>query len=692
MDRDDLKRQIQDATDIVQLIGEQVTLRPKGKEFAGLCPFHEDRNPSMFVSPHKQIYKCFVCGAGGDVFSFAMNYHKLSFPEALKVLGERAGIEIQDNFQKGESGQPSARQKLSEANKCGCAFFQRQYQDPKAGQKVRDYVANRGISPKMLEEFQIGYAPDAWDGFANYLQKRNLPIDDFVTAGLVSPRSNSGGGSRGGYFDRMRHRLIFPICDALGRPIAFGGRMLPDGTLGDKNEAKYLNSPETPLFNKSQTLYGLHLAKQYILQTRTAVIVEGYTDVVACHQHGVRNVVATLGTALTKEHAHALRHFAEKVVLIFDADDAGQKAADRAVEVFIGGSLDVTIAVLPNKMDPDELLALSDGNEQWENAIKESRDALDYQFDRMKDQFQVNDTVAGRQRLIEEYLRKLAQQGLGKMTGIRRGLVFDRIANLVHLDEKTIGDMVSRFAQSMRPIKPRPPVTPQASVPAPSQSASLPDYPDMPVDMDPAMLDPDAPDLSDLAMSSGAPGQAPIKASPVTSQVRSKALNLAERQLLGCLLHQPDLFGMTLDDGRAFEESIIPGDMTSDAANALYHVVYEHLAAGEPLRLSSLLMELMESDRQDLANLLTQADADIDKLNFSEPQQTENLFRQAAAALLKIRQDSDYKQTRDQALGRSDINEQVKMEQQDHLLRQLQEHHRANPSPVRIAGLTRRKS
>ena len=361
MDRDDLKRQVQEATDIIELIGEQVTLRPKGKEFAGLCPFHEDRNPSMFVSPQKQIYKCFVCGAGGDVFSFAMNYHKLSFPEALKVLGERAGIQIKDTHQQGDPGQPTVRQKLSEANKCACTFFQRQYQHEQTGAKVRDYVAKRGINDQMLDAFQIGYAPDSWDQFAQYLQQRHLPVEDFVDAGLVSPRSSGGG-----LFDRMRHRLIFPICDALGRPIAFGGRILPDGTIDDKNEAKYLNSPETPLFNKSATLYGLHLAKQTILQTRTAVIVEGYTDVVACHQHGVRNVVATLGTALTKEHAHALRHFAEKVVLIFDADDAGQKAADRAVEVFIGGSLDVTIAVLPNRMDPDELLALPDGQAQWD--------------------------------------------------------------------------------------------------------------------------------------------------------------------------------------------------------------------------------------------------------------------------------------------------------------------------------------
>ncbi|HAI11110.1 MAG TPA: DNA primase [Phycisphaerales bacterium] len=677
MDRDDLKRQVQEATDIIQLIGEQVTLRPKGKEFAGLCPFHEDRNPSMFVSPQKQIYKCFVCGAGGDVFSFAMNYHKLSFPEALKVLGERAGIEVHDSHQQGEPGQPTVRQKLSEANKCACTFFQRQYQHEQAGAKVRDYVAKRGINTQMLEEFQIGYAPDSWDGLATYLQKRNMPIEDYIEAGLVSPRKTGGG-----LFDRMRHRLIFPICDALGRPIAFGGRILPDGTIDDKNEAKYLNSPETPLFNKSATLYGLHLAKQTILQTRTAVIVEGYTDVVACHQHGVRNVVATLGTALTKEHAHALRHFAEKVVLIFDADDAGQKAADRAVEVFIGGTLDVTIAVLPNRMDPDELLALPDGRQQWDGAIKDSRDALDYQFDRMKDQFTDNDTVAGRQRLTEEYLRKLAVQGLEKMSPIRRGLVYERLAHLVHLDEKTIGQMVSRLAQSNRPAPPKP--KPQ---PTP-QHPGGPEYLDV-MDGDPALMDPDMPHPSDLAGSTSGqdatmqPSQA---ASGMIPKVRSRALSLAERQLLGCLLHRPELFSITLGNGHAFEEAIIPGDMTSDSANALYHVVYERITAGDKLRLSSLLMELMETGRQDLANLLTQADADIEKLGLTEAEQLEAVFRQAAAKLLETRQMDEKQETRNMALSTDSA------ELQENLLRQLQEHHRANPSPVRIAGISRGKS
>jgi DNA primase len=684
MDRDDLKRQVQEATDIIQLIGEQVTLRPKGKEFACLCPFHEDRNPSMFVSPQKQIYKCFVCGAGGDVFSFVMNYHKLSFPEAMKVLAERAGIELPDTRNPAEAGQTSLRQRLSDANKCACTFFQRQYQHQQIGAKVRDYVATRAINEQMLEEFQIGYAPDSWDMLAEYLAKRNLPLEDFVECGLISPRKTGNG-----MFDRMRHRLMFPICDALGRPIAFGGRILPDGTLGDKNEAKYLNSPETPLFNKSQTLYGLHLAKQAILQTRTAVIVEGYMDVVACHQHGVRNVVAALGTALTKEHAHALRHFAEKVVLLFDADEAGQKAADRAVEIFIGGTLDVTIAVLPGgSKDPDELLKLPNGREIWDQAIKDSHAALDYQFDRMKAQFTDNDTVAGRQRLTEEYLRKLALQGLEKMSPIRRGLVYERIANLVHLDEKTIGEMVSRLAQTNRPAPPKPQPAPTPQHPGEA------DYLDM-MDGDPAMMDPDMPHASDIAPGSfelanasqnqlnPQPQQAPVGN---TSKVRSRALKLAERQLLGCLLHRPDLFGITLDDGHAFEEAIIPGDMTTDAANALYHVVYERITAGDPLRLSSLLMELMEQGRQDLANLLTQADADIEKLGLTEPEQIEAMFRKAAEKLLEMRQIDEKLQTRDMALNTDSA------ELQEHLLRQIQEQHRANPSPIRIAGLSRGKS
>ncbi len=634
IDRDDLKRQIQDATDLISLIGEQLTLRPKGKEFVGLCPFHDDHNPSMFVSPQKQIYKCFTCGSGGDVFSFVMNYHKLSFPEAIRFLGERAGIEV-NTKQRDASEGPSPRARLANANQLACQFFIEQRQHDQHGQCARQYLANRQINEKMIDQFQIGYGPDAWDSFSQYLASGNLPLNDFIEAGLISPKKSGDG-----HFDRLRHRLIFPICDAIGRPIAFGGRILPDRTIDDQNDAKYLNSPETPLFNKSATLYGLHLAKQTIIQTGQAVIVEGYTDVVACHQAEVKNVVATLGTSLTREHAHALRHFAQKVILIFDPDEAGQKAADRAVEVFLGGSLDIAIAILPDGCDPAELLAKPDGTEQWNKAISQARDALDYQFDRMHQAFDANDTVSGRQRVTEDYLRQLAQMGLDRLPALRRGLILDRVAKLVHLSEEVVDQMISRLAQSNRAAT-------RQNGPADSDEYASQNLGD-----------------EDQANSS-----------------KQKALVIAQRHLLGCLIHQPQLFHGELAGGHAFEESIIPGDLCTDAGNQLYQVIYDLLAAGQTPTLTGVLGELASADRQDLANLLTEAEAEVDRLAGEDIEKTKVLFLAAAKALLGQRAEQDYQQARSMAL----TPQPVVSSQQDQLLKQLMEHHRANPSPIRIA-------
>ena len=324
--QEDQKIQVQQATDIVRLIGEQVSLRPKGKEFAGLCPFHDDKNPSMFVSPAKQIYKCFSCGAGGDVFTFVTQYHKMTFPEALSFLAERAGIRLEARGGRGGGeAKQGERGRISQANTLAVGFFRALYRHAEHGRSGREYVAKRGISPEMVEAFEIGYAPDRWDGLSMTIAQKNWDLGAFELAGLVKARERGGepaSGEASGHYDRLRHRLIFPIFDAIGRPIAFGGRKLREA-----DEPKYLNSPETALFNKSATLYGLHLAKKPIIDSRTAVIVEGYTDVIACHQAGVRNVVATLGTALTAEHVRELRRYAEQVVLVFDGDAAVRKPA-----------------------------------------------------------------------------------------------------------------------------------------------------------------------------------------------------------------------------------------------------------------------------------------------------------------------------------------------------------------------------
>ncbi len=447
--RDDFKHQVQQQTDIVDLVGEQLALKPAGREFKALCPFHDDKNPSMSVVPHKQIYHCFVCGAGGDAFSWQMKFHRMTFPEALKSLAERLGLEMPapehvDPARAARAAQQSDdRHRIADANSRATAFFQALLHHPEHGKNVRDYLAKRGMNDEMVKAFGIGYAPDRWDGLMTMIRDKRWDTQAFAMAGLIKRRDS------GDHYDALRHRLIFPIYDTMDRPIAFGGRKLRD-----EDEPKYLNSPETPLFNKSATLYGIHRAKTQIIASKTAVIVEGYTDVIACHQHGITNVVATLGTAFTSEHAHQLRRYCEKVVLIFDADEAGKRAADRAidaVQAFIGGTLDVMVAVLPGGMDPDELLGLPDGHEQWQQAIDGAVDALAYQFERLRMRMNDAGSLTGRQRLTEQFIEKIASMGIGRQENpIRRSLIVQQISSLIGMSEHEVNELIKRSQATIK--------------------------------------------------------------------------------------------------------------------------------------------------------------------------------------------------------------------------------------------------
>ncbi len=299
-DRSDVDR-VKDATDIVRLVGEHVALRPKGREYMGLCPFHDDHSPSMHVVPHKQFYKCFSCGAAGDVFKFVQDFLKMDFPEALEFLADRAGITLERRKRQEQDADAPAdsisKKDLFAANAMAASFYRAMLKHEQ-GVAGRAVIERRGISREMVEEFQLGVSPDRWDGLILTAQKQGFSAGLLGAAGLIKAREGSNG-----HYDAFRNRVMFPICDRTGRVIAFGARKIKD-----EDEPKYLNSPETRLFNKSGTLYALHLALRTIQQTRTAIITEGYTDVIACHQGGFPNAVATLGTAMTHaEHAAELR-------------------------------------------------------------------------------------------------------------------------------------------------------------------------------------------------------------------------------------------------------------------------------------------------------------------------------------------------------------------------------------------------
>ena len=654
--REDIKDRVQQATDIVRLIGEQVALRPKGKEFAGLCPFHDDKNPSMQVSPAKQIYKCFSCGAGGDVFSFVMNYHKMTFPEAIKHLAERAGIEVVEEGPRGsgyrdQGSGPSERDKLRQANGQALEFFRALLKHPEHGQVARAYIERRGISPEMVADFQIGYAPDGWDKLVQMIQHHNWPQEGFELAGLISQRD------AGGFYDRLRHRLIFPIFDAIGRPIAFGGRKLRE-----EDEPKYLNSPETRLFNKSATLYGLNLAKKPIIDSKTAVIVEGYTDVIACHQYGARNVVATLGTALTAEHVRELRRYAEKVVLIFDGDEAGQKAADRAVELFLTGDLDVYIAILPDGLDPADFMAQQDGKQRWDDAIDAARDALSYQFTRLSDQLDGASTLTGRQNLADGYLTRLAQLGLAQAGSIRRALVVQRLSEILHMPEQAVADLLSAKAKTVR----RTP-TPAAPTPAPISSEEAEHLGGNGQSDDGGLL----PEYQSQSFA------------PAESGRKLKALALAERQVIGCLIRDNQRFSRVLIDGRPFDEAVTIADFVTPENRRLFERLYNRLADGQALTLAGLLSDLAFNGEQDLANLLTQADAEVEARSGGKDNLEDELLTTAVHALHHHQRETAYRQTK-QALS-SDTNTGSEQTDASQLIRQMIEHRRDNPSPVRIA-------
>lgn len=367
--RDDLKERVREAVDIVDLVGAYISLRRSGKGFAGLCPWHEDSRPSLQVNPERQTYRCWVCDVGGDVFSFLMRMERLEFREALEQLADRAGIEL-PRGRGGVSGDDRAA--LWQTLDWAAARFRGCLASAAEADVARDYLAGRGLSVETLERFGVGFAPESWEWLLRQAATAGIPVSLLERCGLAVKRDD-----RPGHYDRFRGRVMFPIRDPLGRGIAFGGRILP----GSKVEAaKYVNSPETPLFSKSSTLYGLDTARAAMAASGRAVVVEGYTDCLAARQVGCGDVVAVLGTALGERHAKLLRRYADRVVLVLDGDDAGRRRANEILGLLLAEPIDLRIARLPSGVDPCDFI-LSEGREAFERVIAEAVDPLDYRMD-----------------------------------------------------------------------------------------------------------------------------------------------------------------------------------------------------------------------------------------------------------------------------------------------------------------------
>lgn len=429
----DSKAQVLQATDIAALIGGSVALQRRGKSFVGLCPFHQEKTPSFHVHPAKQFFYCFGCKAHGNAIDFVMKRDRLEFKEALEVLARAAGIELPKYG--GSGPKAGEKQALVEANSAACSLFGNLLSHPQDGQAARDYLAKRGFSAESISRWQIGFAPAGWDNLLRSAVGRKFSPQVLLQAGLIKARDNDRGG---GFYDTFRNRIMFPIRDEAGRIIAFGGRVMP----GSEDPAKYLNSPETPLFSKGRCIFGIDLARQRIVETRTAVVVEGYLDVIGTHQFGFTNVVSVLGTAMTEQHITVLRRFADRIVLLFDADSAGDAAVARTVQLFLTQPVEIAVASMPEGVDPDEFL-LSHGSGAFDELLSNATDALSYAWKQLVRQFAASGDLTGQQKAAAQYLELLAgARGSGPIDPMRWGAALTRVSRLTEIP---VEDLHRRF-------------------------------------------------------------------------------------------------------------------------------------------------------------------------------------------------------------------------------------------------------
>lgn len=344
---DEKINQIREAVDIVDLIGEYVQLKKQGRNYFGLCPFHGENSPSFSVSTEKQIFHCFGCGAGGNIFTFLMDIEGYSFVESAKVLAEKGNVplDVEINKDSKRSNMPAGSQQMVEAHDLLRKFYHHLLVNTKEGQDALEYLLKRGFTEETIEKFQIGYSLDSWDFVSKFLLKRGFPAEYMEQAGLIIYREKDES-----YFDRFRNRVMFPIMDHQGNTIAFSGRAMGD------DEPKYLNSPETPIFNKSKTLYNFHHARPHIRKKEQVVIFEGFADCISAVGAGVENAVATMGTALTDQHIQLLKRNTDQILICYDSDSAGLNAANRAVNMLQDHEFSVKVALMPDNLDPDDYI------------------------------------------------------------------------------------------------------------------------------------------------------------------------------------------------------------------------------------------------------------------------------------------------------------------------------------------------
>ncbi len=422
---------VRNAGDLVRLISDYLPLKPAGTRLKGLCPFHHEKTPSFSVDPNMQLFYCFGCQAGGDAFKFVMLYEKVDFPEAVEFLAKRWGVPVPRAVARPED---DTRARVLLMNEAALGFFEEQWKEPARGRSAREYIAKRGVSPEVVQKFRLGYAPDSWDSLQSVLTARGYRPSEMITAGLAIPRKDATG-----HYDRFRNRVIFPIRDVTGRVIAFGGRALGD------SEPKYLNSPETPAYVKGEHLYGLDIARDAIRREGYAILVEGYLDLIALHQAGFENAVASLGTALTPAQVKLLARYAQRVTVSYDGDSAGINAAAKSLDLFLERGFEVRVAEIPGGKDPDDFVK-EQGRSAYEAVVRQAPGYIDFLVRRQvhgRDMSRPEEKVAA----INAILPKLARLE----SAVERSAWAARLAEALDIEDDLV---MQELRSALRAAKP----------------------------------------------------------------------------------------------------------------------------------------------------------------------------------------------------------------------------------------------
>jgi DNA primase len=621
-------QEIKDRLDIVEVVGRYVALQKTGHRYKGLCPFHAEKTPSFFVFPETGTWKCFGCGAGGDVFTFVEKRENLPFADVLRMLAKEAGVSLRET----RPEERDAIQRLRDIHTEAAGYFQSLLLTHPEAARAREYLQRRGLAQETVEQFQLGYARDGWEHLIRHLKARGFSLEEMVKAGLAVTRD--GGGA----YDRFRNRIIIPIRDPQGRIIAFGGRILGDG------EPKYLNSPQTPIFDKSQVIFGLDMARRAIRAKDQVVLVEGYMDVISAHQHGFKNVVAAMGTSITPKQIHRLSRYTRNFVFALDADMAGDRATWRGVMVvqealsqqntptpgpsglrnekrMVG---DVRIAIMPEGMDPDDVLRQDP--ERWRALIENAIPVVDYIIQKTAADYDLA-TATGKSQFVAAVLPTLSKVG----DVIQRRHYIHRVATLAHVRERDVEEALAEFERRQRRARKG---SGRTSAPVSAAATAEPPPPDL---EPPAEVVAGASEEPPLWTEGGvAPSPEPEAAPSVPQTAR---LIGPEEHLLGLIMLNLDALMSWLDEELASLE--LDPLFVDDFSDPLNRALFQRL---EDFR--------MEEDAMELADFMAgQDDLAAEHFDFlwqyarrfesSKPRfvQESHLKREAITTLLRLRID-----------------------------------------------------